>query len=183
MQNEKSLTPIHDFLIKNSSARKTRCYMPGHKGLENPLDITEITGADSLYDTDASAVPGIIAQSEKNASKLFGTVRTLYSCGGSTLAIQTMLALAKQKSKGRDHIIAGRYSHRSFINSCILLGLVPSWVYPEKYLGADISADEIEKNNRPYNGGIYKFNRLLRRHEQYFRNSAGVQKASYTSAG
>lgn len=161
-----SLCPIHDFLSENAEKRKIRCYMPGHKGRENPLDITEINGADSLYESDFfGSDPGIIAQSEKNASRLFGTVQTLYSCSGSTLAIQTMLALAKQKSRGKDHIIAGRYSHRSFISSCILLGLTPSWVYPQSYLGADISVWDIESkindrtmavfiNSIDYYGGI-----------------------------
>ncbi len=142
---QSSLCPIHDFLTKNAQSHRIRCYMPGHKGVENPLDITEINGADSLYESDFfGSAPGIIAQSERNASRLFGTVQTLYSCSGSTLAIQTMLALAKQKSGGKDHIIAGRYSHRSFINTCILLGLTPSWVYPQSYLGADISVWDIE---------------------------------------
>ena len=45
--------------------------MPGHKGVSllggEPSDITEISGADSLYEAD-----GIIAQSEENAGSLFG---------------------------------------------------------------------------------------------------------------
>ena len=45
--------------------------MPGHKGVDflgmEHLDITEIDGADSLYEAD-----GIIAKSEANASGLFG---------------------------------------------------------------------------------------------------------------
>ena len=137
-------TPIHDFLVKNSESHTIRCYMPGHKGTEDPLDITEIDGADSLYDTDTNGGKGIIAQSEKNASKLFGSKRTLYSCLGSTLAIQTMLTLAKLRGNGKDHVIAGRYSHRSFINSCVLLGLIPSWIYPEEYLSAAVTPESIE---------------------------------------
>ncbi len=133
-------TPVHDFLVKNKNDRKVRCYMPGHKGTENPFDITEIEGADSLYEAEN----GIIGCSEKNASMIFGTEKTLYSCSGSTLAIQTMLALAKAKGRGKDHVIAGRYSHRSFINTCILLDLVPSWVYPKEYMSCDISPDDIE---------------------------------------
>jgi len=105
---EEMTTPIHDFLVKNSESHTIRCYMPGHKGTENPLDITEINGADSLYDTDTNGGKGIIAQSEKNASRLFGSKRTLYSCSGSTLAIQTMLTLAKMRGNGKDHIVAGR---------------------------------------------------------------------------
>lgn len=141
---EEMATPIHDFLVKNSERHTIRCYMPGHKGTEDPLDITEIDGADSLYDTDTNGGKGIIAQSEKNASKLFGSKRTLFSCSGSTLAIQTMLTLAKLRGNSKDHVIAGRYSHRSFINSCILLGLIPSWVYPEEYLSAAVTPESIE---------------------------------------
>lgn len=141
---EEMTTPIHDFLVKNSESHTIRCYMPGHKGTENPLDITEINGADSLYDTDTNGGKGIIALSEKNASRLFGSKRTLYSCSGSTLAIQTMLTLAKMRGNGKDHIVAGRYSHRSFINSCVLLGLTPSWVYPEEYLSAAVTPESIE---------------------------------------
>lgn len=62
---EEMTTPIHDFLVKNSESHTIRCYMPGHKGTEDPLDITEIDGADSLYDTDTNGGKGIIAQSEK----------------------------------------------------------------------------------------------------------------------
>ena len=146
MEINNSLTPIHDFLIKNKEDCKVRCYMPGHKGYEHPLDITEIDGADSLYDADPfSNDRGIIGQSELIASRVYGTEQTLYSCGGSTLAIQTMLALAKSKGKGRDHVIAGRYSHRSFINTCILLGLIPSWVYPKEYMSCALSPSDIEK--------------------------------------
>lgn len=142
-ENEMTV-PIHDFLVRNGEKRLVRCYMPGHKGSENICDITEIEGADSLYDCDDNGGKGIIAQSEKNASKLFGSKKTLYSCSGSTLAIQTMLALAKERGSYKDHVVAGRYSHRSFINSCILLGLIPSWIYPEEYLSAVITPESVE---------------------------------------
>ena len=62
---EEMTTPIHDFLVKNSESHTIRCYMPGHKGTEDPLDITEIDGADSLYDTDTNGGKGIIACSLK----------------------------------------------------------------------------------------------------------------------
>ena len=64
-------TPICDFVRRYARSGALRLHMPGHKG-EGPLglealDITEIPGADSLYEAD-----GVIAQSEKNASALFG---------------------------------------------------------------------------------------------------------------
>ena len=62
-------TPICDFLKQYASKDILRLHMPGHKGL-GPLgveqyDITEVSGADSLYEA-----AGIIRQSEENASKI-----------------------------------------------------------------------------------------------------------------
>ncbi|MCR4928515.1 MAG: hypothetical protein K5988_00805, partial [Lachnospiraceae bacterium] len=60
-------------------------------------DITEITGADNLYDPS-----GIIKESEENASKIFGA-KTFYSTEGSSQANKAMLYLAKkhwENSKG-----------------------------------------------------------------------------------
>ena len=146
---EEMTTPIHDFLVKNSESHTIRCYMPGHKGTEDPLDITEIDGADSLYDTDTNGGKGIIALSEKNASKLFGSKRTLYSCSGSTLAIQTMLTLAKLRGNGKDHVIAGRYSHRAYSVLGISRRIPLRRRYSRKHRG---------KNQFKNACGIYKFN-------------------------
>ena len=63
--------PICDF-VRTYAARQTlRLHMPGHKGCGplgvEALDITEIPGADSLYEAS-----GVIRESEENASLLFG---------------------------------------------------------------------------------------------------------------
>ena len=68
-------TPIADFLEDYQKRGMLRLHMPGHNG-EAPHDITEISGADSLYETDTSR--GIIAHSEAIAAKLFGA---LYQAG------------------------------------------------------------------------------------------------------
>ncbi len=125
-------TPIYDFLTQYINRDPVRLHMPGHKGRLGPpalqqaaaLDLTEIPGADSLFEAD-----GIIAQSEKNAASLFGTAATLYSCAGSTLCIQTMLMLMKQEGRT---IIAARNVHRSFLNAAVLLDLSVQWIYPRK---------------------------------------------------
>lgn len=130
-------TPIVNFLTEYSNTHQVRPHMPGHKG-RSPLadsrfksmyafDITEIEGADSLYESN-----GIIAKSEKNASELFGTKATYYSCSGSTLCIQAMLFMMKQEGR---KIFAMRNVHRSFLNACCLLNLEVEWVYPKKYEG------------------------------------------------
>ena len=64
-------TPICDFVSNYASSDTLRMHMPGHKGSASlgveHLDITEIQGADSLYEAE-----GIIAESEANASDIFG---------------------------------------------------------------------------------------------------------------
>ena len=109
-------TPICDFVRAYAESQTLRLHMPGHKGLSllgmEHLDITEISGADSLYEAD-----GIIAQSEENASRLFGC-RTLYSTEGSSQCIRAMLYLAMIHAKGqgrRPRIAAGRNAHKTFL--------------------------------------------------------------------
>ncbi|MCD7811346.1 MAG: aminotransferase class I/II-fold pyridoxal phosphate-dependent enzyme [Ruminococcus sp.] len=140
-------TPVYDFLRSYASSGTLRCHMPGHKGRcsadipENPyeLDITEICGADSLFEAD-----GIIAESERNMSGLYETAGTVYSAGGSTLCIQTMLALMKQENR---RVYAVRNVHRAFLNSAALLDLEVEWIIPE-YSGGILSCridyDEVE---------------------------------------
>ena len=67
-------TPIANALEEYAKSDFARLHMPGHKGKINPFDITEICGADSLYEAD-----GIIAESEENATKFFGSKQTFYS--------------------------------------------------------------------------------------------------------
>ena len=78
-------TPILDFTGRYEKSSALRFHMPGHTGKPflgfEGADITEITGADSLYECE-----GIIAQSERNASSLFGC-RTFYSTEGSSQCI------------------------------------------------------------------------------------------------
>ncbi len=141
--------PIFDFLKKYDESGALRLHMPGHKGkgklgVEN-LDLTEISGADSLFDAN-----GIIAESEQNASSLFG-VETFYSTEGSSLAIRAMLYLCLQyaKSKGqKPFILAGRNAHKSFISGLALLDFKVKWLYSSKkdgYLSCKITASKIDK--------------------------------------
>ena len=130
-------TPIIDFLEKYNASGTLRCHMPAHKGkvgfgFDLSDDITEISGADSLFEAE-----GIIAQSERNMSSLYGTAATVYSAGGSTLCIQAMLAIMKMEGR---RIIAARNVHRAFLNAAALLGLDVQWVLP-RYSGGILSGE------------------------------------------
>lgn len=92
-------TPIVDFVQQYISSNTVRLHMPGHKGKpilgSEPWDITEINGADALYEAE-----GIIAESEANAAALFGTARTIYSTEGSSQCIRAMVHLAARGRRG-----------------------------------------------------------------------------------
>lgn len=122
-------TPIVDFVKKYADCGISRLHMPGHKGVsflgcEN-LDITEINGADALYQAQ-----GIIAESEKNATSLFGSLSTFYSAGGSSQSIKAMMALAKNGKKDFT-VLAARNVHKSFVYACALLGIKVRWLMGE----------------------------------------------------
>lgn len=118
--------------------------MPGHKGVSflgcESRDITEIAGADDLFHAS-----GIIAESEQNASRLFGCP-TVYSAGGSTLCIQAMLFLAYTGANRRGRVLAGRNAHKSFLNSAILLDFPIKWLWAgTDYLSCPVTPAQVEQ--------------------------------------
>lgn len=138
-------TPILDFVSRYAQSGTLRLHMPGHKGIPllgmEELDITEVSGADSLYEAE-----GIIRRSEENASELFGCP-TYYSTEGSSQCIRAMLLLAVQNCKkkhGRIRVLAGRNAHKTFLSACALLDLEPIWFRGE-YLSCRVTAEEVEE--------------------------------------
>ena len=159
-------TPIVDF-VRNYAAKKTlRLHMPGHKGNSilgiEALDITEIEGADVLYDAK-----GIIKQSEDNAAKVFGSAKTVYSTEGSSLSIRAMLYLTKiyGNTKNKSPLIsAGRNAHKTFVTAAALMDFEIDWLLPS-------NADTlISCNITP---------RFL---EEYFKNSTEKPLAVYVTS-
>lgn len=137
-------TPICDFVNSYTHKKAVRLHMPGHKGKLNSFDITEIPGADVLYDSE-----GIIMKSEKNASCIFGTYKTCFSTEGSSLCIRAMLYLAKIYSleKGKAPVIAStRNAHKTFVTCAGILNLDVRWFFgkSESMLSCDIDLCELE---------------------------------------
>ena len=125
-------TPIADFIKKYEERDMTRLHMPGRKGQAfvgcEAYDITEVEGADSLYEAD-----GIIAESELNATRLFGTARTIYSTEGSSQCIRAMLYLAmmNRKSGTKPVVLATRNAHKAFLYAVAVLDIEVVWLYPD----------------------------------------------------
>ncbi len=142
-------TPIVDFIKEYAKKNTLRLHMPGHKGVDflgiERSDITEISGADVLYNSN-----GIIAQSERNASMLFGTGKTVYSAEGSSLAIRAMLFMVKMYAAtlGREaFVLAGRNAHKTFLTAAALLDIKVDWLTENNtrgILSCKISAEHLE---------------------------------------
>ena len=115
--------------------------MPGHKGVGDlceALDITEFDGADSLFEAD-----GIILESEKNASLLFGA-NTFYSTEGSSLCIRAivyMLSLYAKELGKKPLILAGRNAHKAFISALSLTDADACWIFPKENESFVVSFD------------------------------------------
>lgn len=142
-------TPIVDFVRQYAARQALRLHMPGHKGKVHlgpePYDITEIHGADSLYEAE-----GIIGKSEENVSRLFGC-KTLYSTEGSSQCIRAMvyLALLYGKTQGKRPVIAaGRNAHKTFLSAAALLDAEVIWLTGEEggsYLSCKPTLAEVER--------------------------------------
>ena len=145
-------TPIADFLRRYDADRITRFHMPGHKGTGplgcEALDITEVQGADALYEAE-----GIIARSEADAASLFGSAATLYSTEGSSQCIRAMLFLAllhtPPQGGKRPVIVAARNAHKAFVQAAALLDFRIVWLWPETecftLCGCPVSAGGLER--------------------------------------
>lgn len=142
-------TPIADFVKEYASKKGSRFHMPGHKGQAflgfEAYDITEIAGADALYEAE-----GIIAESEKHASELFGTARTVYSAEGSSQCIKAMLHLAMGygRKKTRPYVIAARNVHKAFLYAAALEDFDVVWLYPKEMhslCSCQVTAEQLEE--------------------------------------
>lgn len=130
-------TPIADFVRAYTDSGVSRLHMPGHKG-RGPLgfegmDITEVRGADALYEAE-----GIIGESERNASELFGSARTVYSTEGSSQCIRAMLhlVLSNRREGTPPVVVAARNVHKAFVYAAALLDCEVIWLYPDESAGS-----------------------------------------------
>ncbi len=152
-------TPIFDFVTAYVERSPVRLHMPGHKGrsrfLGEDRDITEITGADALYEAG-----GIIRESEANASALFGCP-TFYSTEGSSQCIRAMLYLAMRHAQGEHkpfRVLAARNAHKTFLSAAALLNAEIEWLFDPapSYLSANPSPETVaEAIGRTHPAALY----------------------------
>ncbi len=103
-------------------------------------DFSENLGLDNLQNPS-----GIILESEKSLSDIYGTKHSFFLINGSTSGI---IALMLSVLKEKDKVIISRNAHKSVINGLILTGAKPLWVNPhfnnEFGVPENYNFDEIE---------------------------------------
>lgn len=135
---------ITTFLVEHAGRNPVSFHMPGHKGSriyrENgygdfldkimDCDITEIPGADNLFQTE-----GIISETMKKYEKLYEVKKSYLLVNGSSGGlIAAILACVKPKGK----LIMARNSHKSIFNALGLASIEPVYAYPEEAEGCGI---------------------------------------------
>ena len=147
-------TSIYDFITDHLKRDTVSVHMPGHKGshlyrrfgyhefLERMMDydITEIAGADNLFQTE-----GIIKGVQDHYARLYDCKRSYILINGSSGG--NIAAILASVSKGKQLIMA-RNCHKSVFNALTLGGIRPVYAYPEMIeeygISGAISPAEIE---------------------------------------
>lgn len=148
-------TPILNFITNHADKHAVSFHMPGHKGsaiyqrfgyekfLQNIMDkdITEIFGADNLFQTE-----GILKEAQEKYAKLYGVKRSYLLINGSSGGVIASIMAAVPSGK---KLIMARNSHKAIFNALVLAGIQPVYAYPEMIseygISGEITAKEIER--------------------------------------
>lgn len=105
-------------------------HMPGHKrlvppaaGLAADCDLTEVEGVDDLHHAQ-----GILRAAMDRTAALFGSARTWYLVGGSTVG---NLAAIRAAVPAGSEVLVARNSHKSVFHAIELGSLRAHWLWPE----------------------------------------------------
>lgn len=148
-------TPIYSFLETHAKKKSISFHMPGHKGmslyqrfgydsfLQNFMnfDITEIHGADNLFQTE-----GILKEAQERYARLYDVKYSYLLINGTSGGI--IAAILASVNKGKKLIMA-RNCHKSIFNALTLGDIQPVYAYPELIdnhsISGPITAQEIER--------------------------------------
>ena len=147
--------PIMNFLRRHAEKQTVSFHMPGHKGsaiykrfgyepfLDRIMDcdITEIPGADNLFQTE-----GILKAAQEEYAKLYGVQRSYLLINGTSGGVIAAIMAAVPKGK---KLIMARNSHKAIFNALVLADIQPVYAYPEMIhtygISREITAGEIER--------------------------------------
>lgn len=137
---------IIEILENYKNSGTVRFHMPGHSGRSfsslldeiYPYDVTELPFSDDL---NAPETDGLFAEIEEYLKKITSAHDVIISCSGATSMIQTAIAAALRRKKGR--VLCERAVHLSVVNSLALGGADVMWLkdveceLPDKITGGE----------------------------------------------
>lgn len=152
---EQSKTPLFDAVKRYVDNKVVQFHVPGHKQGQGLPEFLEYVGehtlqmdANGMEDLDYFNNPtGVIKEAQRLFAKAYGADDAFFLVNGTTSGIQTMiLSVCNPGSE----VIVPRNAHKSVINSIILSGAMPVFIYPEinKSLGIamGLSVESVEKS-------------------------------------
>ncbi|WP_130805514.1 aminotransferase class I/II-fold pyridoxal phosphate-dependent enzyme [Senegalia massiliensis] len=124
-------TPLIKGLLEYSDKKSIRFHMPGHKGrtiydlakVIPDIDVTEVEGTDNLHNPK-----GVINESQKRSSNIYGTKKTFYSVNGTTAGIYAAIT---SSVKPGEEILIQRNCHKSIYNSLVIGRIKGNFIYPK----------------------------------------------------
>lgn len=146
---------VVEFLQQHARQHPVSFHMPGHKGRElyctygysaflegiPDWDITEIPGADNLFQTE-----GILAETQRQYAELYGVDSSYLLVNGSSGGIIAAI-LASVGEGGR--LIMARNCHKSVFNALTLGSIRPAYMYPELLVDwgilGQVTLEEVER--------------------------------------
>ncbi|MDO4744990.1 MAG: aminotransferase class V-fold PLP-dependent enzyme [Bacillota bacterium] len=146
---------ITEFLIDHAGKDPVSFHMPGHKGsdiykryghdrfLENFIDcdITEIPGADNLFQTE-----GIIKATAEKYRELYDVRKSYLLINGTSGGLIASVLATVPAGK---RLVMARNCHKSVFNALTLGGIEPVYAYPsmiEEYgISGPVTCEEIER--------------------------------------
>lgn len=146
---------VLEFLMEHAARKPVSFHMPGHKGsalyrrfgygafLERFMDcdITEIPGADNLFQTE-----GILKETQERYAKLYDVDRSYLLINGTSGGILASI-LASVPEGGK--LVMARNCHKSVFNALTLGNIQPVYAYPEMIrehgILGEVTAGEIER--------------------------------------
>lgn len=149
-----SATPIYQFLSVHREKSPVSFHMPGHKGAQFyerfgygdflhhlvDFDITEIDGADNLFQTE-----GIIQAVQDKYAALYGCQKSYLMINGTSGGILASILSCVDKGK---KLVMARNCHKSVFNALTLGEIQPVYVYPkmlqEYGISGPIPPEEVE---------------------------------------
>lgn len=128
--------PLYEALIKHSQKSIQSFHVPGHKnGTLLPetaknifqtlmkIDVTELSGLDDLHHPT-----GVIMKAEQLTSKLYGSIKSYFLVGGSTVGNLSMIMATCNEG---DYVLVQRNSHKSIMNALRLANVNPIFIQPK----------------------------------------------------